>query len=548
MSTLRGVSRLVAIAAALLGASCGGGGGSPTTPPPPPPPPVLTAITISGETTVAVGASLSLTAIPKDQNGSAIAVTINWTSGSAGVATVSSSGVVTGVAPGTAVITATSGSVSATATITVPAVPVLTSITLSGGTTVVAGAALQLTAAPKDQNGGAIAAAIVWATGATGVATVSGSGVVTGVSPGTAVITATAGGVSGSVPITVAAPVLTTITLSGGTSVVVGQTLQLAASAKDQVGNLIAATPAWLSSAAGIATVSSTGLVTGVAAGTAIITATSAGVVANATISVTPTPPVLSAIVISGSTTVVAHSALQLTGSPKDQFGNAFAAPITWSSNATGIATVGTTGLVTGVSSGTATITASSGSISAGQLVTVTPQILTTIAISGGSSVQVGQELELVPTSRDQNGLAMTAVVTWASDATTVASVNSNGVVAGILPGTANITASFGLVSSSPIAVSVTPAPVFPASANVDATPGAIFSPATVDIARNGTVNWVFASLGHTVFFDTVGPGTPADISATTSNATVSRGFTTAGTYNYHCIIHAGMTGTVIVH
>lgn len=497
---------------------------------------------------MAVGATLSLVASPRDQNGSAIAAAISWSSGSTSIATVNSSGVVTGVAPGTAIITAASGSVSANTTITVSAVPLLTSITISGGTALIAGATLQLTAAPKDQNGAAIAAAIVWASSATGVATVSSSGLVVGVAAGTAVVSATSGGVSGSVVITVAAPVVTAMTISGGGSVVVGQVLQLVASPKDQLGNPIAATLVWSSNATSIATVSTTGQVTGVAAGSAVITATSGGVSATAPITVTLTPPVLAAITISGGATVVANSTLQLTGSPKDQFGNAFAAPITWSSNATGVATVGSTGLVLGVSAGTATITAASGSISANQIIAVAPQVLTSIAVSGGSTVQVGQELELVPTPRDQNGVAMPVVVTWASDATTVATVNNSGVVTGVLPGTANITASFGLVSSSPIAVNVTPVPVFPASANVDATPGAIFSPATVDIARNGTVNWVFASLGHTVFFDTAVPGTPADISATTSNATVSRTFTTAGTYNYHCIIHAGMTGTVIVH
>jgi plastocyanin len=60
-------------------------------------------------------------------------------------------------------------------------------------------------------------------------------------------------------------------------------------------------------------------------------------------------------------------------------------------------------------------------------------------------------------------------------------------------------------------------------------------------------VNWHFFALNHTVTFDAPNAGTPAGI-AVTSNATVSRTFTTPGSYAYHCEIHGGMTGTVIVH
>jgi len=455
---------MAAVVAALVG--CSGGGGSPTTPPPAPPPPppsapVLTSIGVSGGTTVAVGASLSLVASPKDQSGNAIAATVNWSSGSANVATVNPSGVVTGVAAGSTVITAASGSVSGTTTIAVTAVPVLTSIVVGGGTSVVAGATLQLSASPKDQNGNAIAATVAWSSGATGVATVTSSGLVAGVAPGTAVITASSGGVNG----------------------------------------------------------------------TAIIT-------------VTPTPPVLTTITISGGTTVVARSDLQLTGLPKDQNGNAIAAALTWSSSATGIATVSGSGRVTGVTVGTAVITVASGGVSATSTITVTPQILTAITISGAATVSVGQTVQLAAASVDQNGVGMVAVYTWASDATSIATVSGSGLVTGVLVGVAQITASSNGINSLQKTITVA---VFPVSANVSATAGAAFVPPTVDIARGGSVNWIFAGLGHTVTFDTPTVDTPAGIPVT-SGATVSRTFLTAGTFAYHCEIHGSMAGTVIVH
>jgi plastocyanin len=350
------------------------------------------------------------------------------------------------------------------------------------------------------------------------------------------------------VTVTVAAPVLTTITISGGGTVVAGLTLQLTASPKDQAGNAIAATITWSSGATGIATVSNTGLVTGVAVGTAVITAAAGSVSATTTVTVSPVPPVLTTIAISGGTTVVATSTLQLTAAPKDQNGNALAATIVWSSGTPASATVGSsTGLVTGVAAGTSVITATSGTVSANVTITVTPQILTSITVSGGTTVQVGQTLQLLAAAKDQVGKAMTAVITWVSDALGIATVNASGLVTGVAAGTANVTASSGGVSSTPTAVTVTAAPVFPASANVNATDASVFDPATVDIRVGGVVSFIFGALGHNVFFD-VKAGAPGDIAATTTNATITRTFNVAGDFRYVCTIHGGMVGHVIVH
>lgn len=70
--------------------------------------------------TVAVGATQSYVVVVKDRFAQQIpGATVTWASSDTGVATVDASGTVTGVAPGTAVLTATSGSVSDTATVTV---------------------------------------------------------------------------------------------------------------------------------------------------------------------------------------------------------------------------------------------------------------------------------------------------------------------------------------------------------------------------------------------------------------------------------------------
>lgn len=86
-----------------------------------------------------------------------------------------------------------------------------------------------------------------------------------------------------------------------------------------------------------------------------------------------------------------------------------------------------------------------------------------------------------------------------------------------------------------------------PAAANsVNATTSDTFDPSSLSVSAGTTVSFVFASTGHNVTFNAVA-GSPADITGSNSNTTITRTFNTAGTFPYQCTIHAGMTGTVIV-
>ena len=118
---------LVALVA--LGAlSCGGSSGvDGATQPAPVPTPVLTSLAIAlSAATIDPGATATATAAGKDQFGASIATgSIAWSSSASTVATVSSAGVVTGVAPGQTTISAAAGAVSATASLTVRSVDVL---------------------------------------------------------------------------------------------------------------------------------------------------------------------------------------------------------------------------------------------------------------------------------------------------------------------------------------------------------------------------------------------------------------------------------------
>ena len=112
----------------LIGAACSDGGT--------PPAPVPTSVTISPATSTlaALGATQQLTATVRDQNGAAIAgASVNWVSSSTATVEVSGTGLATAMANGSAQITASAGSVSGNATVTVAQVP--TQVNVVGGAT-----------------------------------------------------------------------------------------------------------------------------------------------------------------------------------------------------------------------------------------------------------------------------------------------------------------------------------------------------------------------------------------------------------------------------
>lgn len=82
---------------------------------------------------------------------------------------------------------------------------------------------------------------------------------------------------------------------------------------------------------------------------------------------------------------------------------------------------------------------------------------------------------------------------------------------------------------------------------SVDVTmPNSSYMPNHIDLAQGGVVRFVFGSVEHDVRFGG-NSSAPADILAS-SNTTVSRTFSTKGTFTFLCTLHDNMTGTVVVH
>jgi len=256
-----------------------------------PPVPVATVDVTPATANVSVGGTVQLVATPKDANGTPLSGrTVSWTSSNTGVASVTGSGLVTGVGAGSATITATSEGKSGTSAITVTFVPVSSVTVTPASASVNEGKTVQLTATPKDANGNPLTGrTVTWVSSNTTVATVSSSGLVTGKVAGTATITATSEGQSGTSAITVVhVPVASVSVAPASATVSVGSTVQLTATPKDASGSpLSGRTVSWSSSNTSVATVSSSGLVTGVTVGSATITATSEGQSGTSAVTVT---------------------------------------------------------------------------------------------------------------------------------------------------------------------------------------------------------------------------------------------------------------------
>ena len=147
-------------------------------------------------TGIVIGHTAQLTAVAKDASGNTIAnAPMSWLSLDTLVARVSATGLVTGVAVGTTFVIATSGAKADTSGIGVMPVPVAAVSISPSSVSLVTAATLQLAATITDSAGNVLSGqTVTWTTSSSAVATVSATGLVTGVAPGTVTITAASGG------------------------------------------------------------------------------------------------------------------------------------------------------------------------------------------------------------------------------------------------------------------------------------------------------------------------------------------------------------------
>ena len=231
-------------------------------------------ITPEGPITITEGEELQLTATIAPENATNKEVT--WSSSDKTIATVSETGLVTAIAAGEATITALAGDITAECVVIVERAEVAVSevqITPAGPLTIEPNEEIQLTATVLPEN--ATERSVVWACDDAEVLSISENGLVKALTEGTAMVTATAGGIVAECEITVVEGVVavTAVTIDNEELLTLteGEELQLTATVAPE--NATNKEVIWSSSDNTIATVSETGLVTAIAAGEATITA-----------------------------------------------------------------------------------------------------------------------------------------------------------------------------------------------------------------------------------------------------------------------------------
>jgi uncharacterized protein YjdB len=316
-----------------------------------------------------------LTATLKDAAGTVLTGrTVTWSSSDVQVATVSSTGAVTALAPGSVTISVASEGRLSTATVVVLARLASTVTLTPNNQTVIVGSTLQLVSQITDPAGNLLTGRpIAFTSDAIPVAEVSEAGLVTAIAPGTAKITATSEGKVGIATILVTpVPVATVAITPLVANLFMGGTVQLSAQALGSDSAILAGRPVtWISGAPSIAVVSSAGVVTTVAPGTALILGVIDGVSASATITVR-VPPVASVTVTPETPSIVVDGTSQLSAALRDSSGTLVSGRIvTWAATDESIAFVSSNGLVIGLKTGTTTILATSEGVIGVTVVTV---------------------------------------------------------------------------------------------------------------------------------------------------------------------------------
>jgi Bacterial Ig-like domain (group 2) len=245
---------------------------------------------------------------------------------------------------------------------------VLTTISVSPTVaSVVVGGTRQFQVIAKDQHGAVMSGATFAFSSSGGAATVDNSGLAKGMLVGTAMITASADGVSASVPLTVVAdpalaPVLTQISVSPSTALIKpGQQQSYTAVGFDQFNNVMSGIAfTWSSDGSSSIAILNGNVATGAGPGTTHITASALGITsAPASLTVMPSPSSLTTIVVTPSTSaILIGGSQQLTAVGYDQNGAAMSGiTFAWSSTNTNVAPVSSAGLANGVGAGTVQIT-----------------------------------------------------------------------------------------------------------------------------------------------------------------------------------------------
>lgn len=415
-----------------------------------------TALAPKFDTLTAIGANRLLLATSRDGANNVTPGVYTWISRDPTIVTVNDTGRVRAIANGATWIVATeSGGTRDSARIVVEQRLATIRVT-PDPRSIYLGASFQFAAVAVDGLGIALLAqpSFVWTTASGAVASITASGLATGLGLGATQVGATASGVTGVASLTVLTPIIRIAVVRDSATFVTSDTFSLAALAQTRSYRAVAYDTlnvvmpgisfAWASSNPSVATLDSVGTATAraraAANGFSAVRATAQGVIGTAALTVAQ---VMTAIDITPSSASVAPlGSIVLTARRRDA--NAFFIPggtFTFSTGDPGIATVTAGGVVTGVALGATTITATSGSItSSPATVTVTNSVPAIISF-GRDTLAIGRSAvnAVIPVYLSRpNGTAVTVNLAVA-DTFAYFSAGSVTIAAGQTAGAANL-------------------------------------------------------------------------------------------------------------
>ena len=407
----------------------------------------LSRLVLSADTVMlnALGAASQLDVTPQDANGHRMSADVRWTSSEPAVATVDANGLVMAQSNGAATVTAASGSVTASASVTVQQQLATVIVSRQSATMESLGEQVRLNATAQDANGRTMAADIDWDSSDPAVATVDADGLVTAQGNGMTTVTASGGSVSISVQVTVRQRLASlTVSIDALTLEALDETRQILVTARDAHGHAMSAEIRWRSSDDSIAIVDAGGLVTAKGHGTATVTAASGTLSASVAVTVSLYP----AIVLTPESTLLEAfgDTIRLQARSLDADGAEIPAVFDWSSSDPKVAAVDSGGLVTAQGNGVATVTARFDTRSATVTVTVRQR-----AISWGiepwstteNPVQfdsLGEMIQFSFNPRDANGHPVrNASIAARSDNESVVVIDSNLLATAVGNGSAAI-------------------------------------------------------------------------------------------------------------
>jgi len=414
----------------------------------------------SKDASVPLGASEQFSAIGAYTDGSTMDLTstATWSSSAPGVVSINGAGLAATKAVGSSSIGAAVGGISGMTAFTVsPAALVSIAVTASTASLPLGGKGqLTATGSYTDSTTKDLTGSATWTTSAPGVISVSSGGAVQAKGIGSAGVSASSSGITGSANLNVGTAALVSIAVAAShPSLPLGSGEQLTAigtytdgSTKDLTGSAT-----WASSSLAVVSVSSGGAVQAKGIGSADVSATSSSITGSTNLSVGSAA--LVGITISAATeSIPLGDTLQLSalGTLTDGTTQDLTGSVSWASSSPQVLSVRGAGLVAGVSIGAAGVTAASGGISAAKSLSVSAPVLSSIQLAPvAPTVPLGGSLQLTITGNFSDGSTqdVTQQASWNIDTPTIASITTGGVVSGLQVGTTGVEASINEIQTS---------------------------------------------------------------------------------------------------